>query len=201
MLLWHLLLREIQHWCHLPRELQTAYHYLPRETVITWMLRILNGIFNSPSTLFMDLHLLHGQQLGETKHSDSLWYRLGLLRLQQRNYWSHLQQSLEIHPWHTSSTNKSLTTANETGLCLLEGTVRNDDDGVKHIFVLETVFIIQTYQLICYQHGDLLKNSLMNTETQMSKHKLNLGTQHMYWHGHLGNSKRLFQRPYQVCCS
>ena len=37
-------------------------------------------------------------------------------------------------------TNKSLTPANRTGLCLQEGTVMlhlNNDDGVKHIFILD----------------------------------------------------------------
>jgi hypothetical protein len=40
-------------------------------------------------------------------------------------------------------TNKSLTTANGTGPCLQEGTIRlhlNDDEGVKHIFILDNYF-------------------------------------------------------------
>ena len=42
-------------------------------------------------------------------------------------------------PGSLHQTNKSLTTANGTGPCLQEGTVRlhlNDDCGVKHIFIL-----------------------------------------------------------------
>ena len=43
-------------------------------------------------------------------------------------------------PGTLHQTNKSLTTANGTGPCLQEGTVRlhlNDDDGMKHIFILD----------------------------------------------------------------
>jgi hypothetical protein len=49
----------------------------------------------------------------------------------------------DIHkfiPGSLCQTNKSLTTANGTGPCLQEGTVRiclNNDDGQKHAFILE----------------------------------------------------------------
>ena len=56
-------------------------------------------------------------------------------------------------PGTLRQTNKSLTTANRTGLCLQEGTVRlhlNDNDGVKHIFVLDN----------CLYHPNSLVNML-----------------------------------------
>ncbi len=56
-------------------------------------------------------------------------------------------------PGSICQTNKSLTTANGTGPCLQEGTVRihlNNDDGQKHIFILDN----------CLYHPDSLVNLL-----------------------------------------
>ncbi len=58
-----------------------------------------------------------------------------------------------VIPGSLCQTNKSLTTANGTGPCLQEGTVwlhLNDDNGVKHIFILDN----------CLYHPDLLVNLL-----------------------------------------
>ncbi len=62
------------------------------------------------------------------------------------NVWKFIPGSL-------CQTNKSLTTANGAGPCLQEGTVQphlSDDDGVKHIFILDH----------CLYHPDSLVNLL-----------------------------------------
>jgi hypothetical protein len=56
-------------------------------------------------------------------------------------------------PGSLHQTNKSLTTANGTGPCLQDGTIRlhlNDDEGIKHIFILDN----------CLYHPDLPVNLL-----------------------------------------
>jgi hypothetical protein len=59
----------------------------------------------------------------------------------------------KIVPGTLHQTNKSLTTANGTGPCLQEGSVRlhlNDNDGVQHVFILDN----------CLYHPNLPVNSL-----------------------------------------
>ncbi len=57
-------------------------------------------------------------------------------------------------PGSFCQTNKSLTTANGTGPCLQEGTVRlylNNDDGVKHIFILDNCLYHPDSPVFCFQ--------------------------------------------------
>ena len=87
-------------------------------------------------------------------------------------------------PGTLRQTNKSLTTANRTGPCLQEGTVRlhlNDDNGVKHIFILDNclyhpnspVNLLLTRQLAekyINEHGNPDKQTRI--ESQYSTHVL-----------------------------
>ena len=108
----------------------------------------------------------------------------------------------KLIPGTLHQTNKSLTTANKTGPCLQEGTIRfhlNNGDGVKHIFILynclyhpnSPVSLLSTRRLaekFIDEHGNPDKQTQI--ESWYSTHVLTWSFR---------NSKRLFQRHYLVC--
>ena len=86
-------------------------------------------------------------------------------------------------PGTLHQTNKSLTTANGTGPCLQEGTVRlhlNNDNGVKHIFVLDNCLYHPNLPVNLLSTRRLAEKFIDENGIQTSKHELNLGTRHMY---------------------
>ena len=150
--------REIILSCPLLRESQTAFHYLPRETTPNWILY--HTLEDFEQDIRYPFNSLHGftssfadnntEKLNTQIHfdTDSVFF------VCDNSTTGHICNDIrKFIPGSLRQTNKSLTTANVTGPCLQEGTVRlhlNNDNGVNHIFMLDN----------CLYHSDSPVNLL-----------------------------------------